>query len=147
MKINLGIASGLTHLHTEIPSSRGSGIKPAIAHRDFKVWTGHRRGAYSMFGITRFFPGNSVLYFFWHISARIVTRFRSQKIAGNAHKNLPKLQKNFDFKRIFLSLYTWYKVLIKIEKISRLKKINRIKILPGCRAVSKSEQLNNMHCD
>jgi len=36
MKINLGIASGLTHLHTEIPSSRGSGIKPAIAHRDFK---------------------------------------------------------------------------------------------------------------
>jgi len=35
-KISLGIAAGLTHLHTEIPSTRGSGIKPAIAHRDFK---------------------------------------------------------------------------------------------------------------
>lgn len=36
IKMSLGIASGLTHLHTEIPSTRGSGIKPAIAHRDFK---------------------------------------------------------------------------------------------------------------
>ena len=36
MKISLGIAAGLTHLHTEIPCARGSGIKPAIAHRDFK---------------------------------------------------------------------------------------------------------------
>jgi activin receptor type-2B len=35
-KISLGIANGLTHLHTEIPCLRGSGIKPAIAHRDFK---------------------------------------------------------------------------------------------------------------
>jgi len=35
-KISLGIAAGLTHLHTEIASVRGSGIKPAIAHRDFK---------------------------------------------------------------------------------------------------------------
>ena len=35
-KLSLGIASGLTHLHTEIPCQRGSGIKPAIAHRDFK---------------------------------------------------------------------------------------------------------------
>jgi len=35
-KISFGIAAGLTHLHTEIPSCRGSGIKPAIAHRDFK---------------------------------------------------------------------------------------------------------------
>ena len=36
IKISLGIANGLTHLHTEIPCMRGSGIKPAIAHRDFK---------------------------------------------------------------------------------------------------------------
>jgi len=35
-KMCLGIAAGLTHLHTEIPSIRGSGVKPAIAHRDFK---------------------------------------------------------------------------------------------------------------
>jgi len=35
-QIGLGIAAGLTHLHTEIPNCRGAGIKPAIAHRDFK---------------------------------------------------------------------------------------------------------------
>jgi len=35
-RISLGIVNGLTHLHTEIPCLRGSGIKPAIAHRDFK---------------------------------------------------------------------------------------------------------------
>lgn len=38
-RLSLGIAAGLTHLHTEIPAARGEGaggIKPAIAHRDFK---------------------------------------------------------------------------------------------------------------
>ena len=36
VKICLSMARGLAHLHGEIPSSKGSGIKPAIAHRDFK---------------------------------------------------------------------------------------------------------------
>jgi serine/threonine protein kinase len=35
-RISLGIAAGLTHLHTEIPAGRDAAIKPAIAHRDFK---------------------------------------------------------------------------------------------------------------
>jgi len=36
MKISLTMARGLAHLHAEVPSNKGSGIKPAIAHRDFK---------------------------------------------------------------------------------------------------------------
>jgi len=36
VKISLTMAKGLAHLHGEVPSSKGSGIKPAIAHRDFK---------------------------------------------------------------------------------------------------------------
>jgi len=36
MKISLTMARGLAHLHGEVPSNKGSGIKPAIAHRDFK---------------------------------------------------------------------------------------------------------------
>jgi len=36
VKISLSMARGLAHLHGEIPSNKGSGIKPAIAHRDFK---------------------------------------------------------------------------------------------------------------
>jgi serine/threonine protein kinase len=35
-RLSLGIAAGLTHLHTEIPATRDAGLKPAIAHRDFK---------------------------------------------------------------------------------------------------------------
>jgi len=36
VKISLTMAKGLAHLHGEVPSNKGSGIKPAIAHRDFK---------------------------------------------------------------------------------------------------------------
>jgi len=36
VKISLTMARGLAHLHGEIASNKGSGIKPAIAHRDFK---------------------------------------------------------------------------------------------------------------
>lgn len=36
VKISLTLARGLAHLHGEVPSNKGSGIKPAIAHRDFK---------------------------------------------------------------------------------------------------------------
>jgi len=36
VKISLTMARGLAHLHGEVPSNKGSGIKPAIAHRDFK---------------------------------------------------------------------------------------------------------------
>jgi len=36
VKVSLSMARGLAHLHGEIPSNKGSGIKPAIAHRDFK---------------------------------------------------------------------------------------------------------------
>eukprot|EP00092_Neocalanus_flemingeri_P016242 GFUD01017585.1.p1 GENE.GFUD01017585.1~~GFUD01017585.1.p1 ORF type:complete len:563 (+),score=139.63 GFUD01017585.1:290-1978(+) len=36
VKISLSMARGLAHLHGEISSNKGSGIKPAIAHRDFK---------------------------------------------------------------------------------------------------------------
>jgi len=36
VKLSLTMAKGLAHLHGEIPSTKGSGIKPAIAHRDFK---------------------------------------------------------------------------------------------------------------
>lgn len=36
LRIAEGIASGLTHLHEELPSSRGEELKPTVAHRDFK---------------------------------------------------------------------------------------------------------------
>jgi len=35
-RISYTMACGLAHLHEEIPSMKGSGTKPAIAHRDFK---------------------------------------------------------------------------------------------------------------
>lgn len=36
VKISVTMARGLAHLHAEVPSNKGSGIKPAVAHRDFK---------------------------------------------------------------------------------------------------------------
>lgn len=35
-KISESMARGLMHLHEEIPASKTDGLKPAIAHRDFK---------------------------------------------------------------------------------------------------------------
>lgn len=35
-KIAESMARGLMHLHEEIPASKTDGLKPAIAHRDFK---------------------------------------------------------------------------------------------------------------
>lgn len=35
-RITYSMTSGLAHLHEEIPSTRAGGIKPSIAHRDFK---------------------------------------------------------------------------------------------------------------
>lgn len=35
-RIAESMARGLTHLHEEIPATKGDGLKPAIAHRDFK---------------------------------------------------------------------------------------------------------------
>lgn len=36
LRIAESMACGLTHLHEEIPSSKGESCKPAVAHRDFK---------------------------------------------------------------------------------------------------------------
>lgn len=36
LKISIGIARGLTHLHEEIPGNKIDLLKPAVAHRDFK---------------------------------------------------------------------------------------------------------------
>lgn len=36
LRIAESMACGLTHLHEEIPSSKGENCKPAVAHRDFK---------------------------------------------------------------------------------------------------------------
>jgi len=36
VRISVSMARGLAHLHGEIPSNKGSDVKPAIAHRDFK---------------------------------------------------------------------------------------------------------------
>ena len=36
VRISMSMARGLAHLHGEIPSNKGSDVKPAIAHRDFK---------------------------------------------------------------------------------------------------------------
>lgn len=35
-KISESMARGLMHLHEEIPASKADGLKPAVAHRDFK---------------------------------------------------------------------------------------------------------------
>ena len=35
-RVAMSMARGLAHLHGEIPSNKGSDVKPAIAHRDFK---------------------------------------------------------------------------------------------------------------
>ena len=36
IKICLTMAKGLAHLHGEVAANKGAGLKPAIAHRDFK---------------------------------------------------------------------------------------------------------------
>lgn len=35
-KIAESMARGLTHLHEEFPATKADGLKPAVAHRDFK---------------------------------------------------------------------------------------------------------------
>jgi len=36
IRIAEGMARGLTHLHDEVPATKGDLCKPAVAHRDFK---------------------------------------------------------------------------------------------------------------